>query len=131
MGKYKFDMSHESERLDMQLEDGVYRFEIVSMEEKVSKSGNDMFEVQLALDSDPSQGCKVYLVDQEGKRWFLKQLLKACGVTENEEGLYEFDTDELIGKLVQGRVANQKEEWIDREGNPQTTNRCKVVEFKW
>ncbi len=129
MGKHSYDMSKESERLDMELKDGVYKFEIVSIEEKVSSQQNDMLVMQVALDSDPSQGSTVYMVTQEGKRWFLKQLLEACGITQNQEGNYDFDTDELIGKLVEAKVVNVNDEWVDRNGATQSKMKSKIVKF--
>lgn len=129
MGRFSMNMSNESDRLEMELKDGWYNFEIVSMDEKTSKSGNNMFEIQLALSSDPSQGCKVYAIAEEGKRWFLKSLLQACGYAPDEEGLYDFDTDDMIGKNVAGKVVNQKEIWIDRDGRDRETTKAKIVNF--
>jgi hypothetical protein len=130
MAKYSMDMSKESERLTMKLDEGWYPFEVISMKEEKSKSGNMMFEITIVLSNDPTTGCTVFAVAEEGKRWFLKQLLSACGVSPKENGVYDFDTDEIVGKTVNGYVTNQTETWINRNGEEQTTMKSKVVKFQ-
>ena len=100
------------------------------MEEKKSKSGNMMFEITVALDTDPSVGCICYAVAEEGKRWFLKQLLQACDIQKDENGLYNFDTDYLIGKIVSGKVRNETETFINRDRQEETKTKAKIVAFK-
>jgi hypothetical protein len=128
--KYSHDMSQESEKQNFSLEEGWHKFEISKVENKLSKAGNDMFVIGLALDSNAGIGTEVYMIAEQGKRWFLKQLLKACDCPASEDGVYEWDEDDIIGKTVEGRVENVQEEWIDRKGNARTTEKSKVVEFR-
>ena len=129
MGKYTMNMSGEKEPNKV-LDPGWYDWEIVKVEEKTSKSGNQMFVVSVALAQDPGTGQDVYCVAEEGKRWFLKQLLKACEVPVLEDGSFDWSEEDLIGKNVQGRVENNQETWIDRQGAERTTTKSKVVEFR-
>jgi hypothetical protein len=129
MGKYKHDMSREKEPNKV-LDPGWYDWEIVKVEEKTSKSGNQMFVVSIALSADPQTGMDVYCVAEEGKRWFLKQLLKASEVPILEDGSFDWSEEDLEGKNIQGRVENNQETWIDRQGAERTTTKSKVVEFR-
>jgi len=128
--KYSMDMSGESERNNFHLENGWYKFEVAKVEEKISKAGNQMFVVNIALDTNAGIGTEVYMIAEQGKRWFLKQLLKACDCPASEDGVYDWSEEDIIGKIVEGRVENAQEEWIDRNGNPRTTEKSKVVEFR-
>jgi hypothetical protein len=131
MGKrYSMDMSQESERNNFSLDEGWHRFEVAKVENKISKAGNEMFVVNIALDTDASIGTEVYMIAEQGKRWFLKQLLKACDCPASEDGVYDWSEEDILGKIVEGRVENVKEEWIDRKGNPKVTEKSKVVEFR-
>ena len=44
--------------------------------------------------------------------------------------VYDWDADEVIGKVVLGKVKNEDEEWIDREGEKRTTPKSQIMEFK-
>lgn len=129
MGRYNMNMKGEKEP-NRVLDPGWYDWEIVSVEEQTSKQGNQMFKVAIALATDPQIGMDVYAVAEEGKRWFLKQLLNACECTKDEDGNYDWSEEDLVGKNVQGRVENNQETWIDRQGAERTTTKSKVVEFR-
>ncbi len=88
-----------------------------------------MFKVHLVLAKDASKGIIVYAISTEGKRWFLKQLLNSCGCEAGQDGIYDFDTDEIIGHTVSGRIENSQEKWTDKTGKERTTPKSKVVEF--
>ena len=130
MGKHSMDMSQESEKLNLSLEDGWYQFEVVNAVEQKSKKGNQMFVITLAKADNPQQGTEVYCIAEQGKRWFLKQLLRACNCPASEDGVYDWSEEDIIGQTVNGRVQNVDEEWIDRNGQTRTTRKSKVVEFK-
>ena len=129
MGKYQMDMSQESEPNKV-FDEGWHDWEIVTLEEQTSKGGNQMFKINLALAEKPSEGLPVYAVAEPKKRWFLKQLLKACDCPASEDGIYDWSPEDIEGKTVQGRVENTKEKWIDREGNERETLKSKIVEFR-
>ena len=88
-----------------------------------------MFIVSLS-DKETKAAIDVYCIATEGKRWMLKSLLTALGVAAGQDGVYDWDADEVIGKVVLGKVKNEDEEWIDREGEKRTTQKSKIVEFK-
>lgn len=129
MGKYNHDMSGEKEPNKV-LDPGWYDWEIVRVEEQTSKSGNLMFKVSVALAADPQTGMDVYCVAEEGKRWFLKQLLKACDCPQDENGHYDWSEEDIESRTIQGRVENNQETWIDRNNAERTTTKSKIVEFR-
>lgn len=129
MGRYQMDMSQESEPNKV-FDEGWHDWEIVKVEEQTSKQGNQMFKISFVLADKPSEGTTVYAIAEPGKRWFLKQLLKACDCPASEDGVYDWSEEDIEGKTVQGRIENQKETWIDRDGKDRETLKSKVVEFK-
>lgn len=131
MGKYQHDMNGE-DRVIFELEDGWHDFEIVTVEEKTSSAGNQMFVAKVVLADNPSIGCDVYMVSEKGKRWFLKQLLKACDCPAAEDGVYDWSEEDVEGRTVQGRIEHQQEDdWVDRNNKTQKGKlRAKLVEFK-
>ncbi len=131
MGKYQMDMNGE-DKVMFEMPDGWHDFEIVQLEEQTSKQGNQMFLAKVASADDPTIGADVYLVAEKGKRWFLKQLLKACGCSAGEDGVYDFSEEDIEGHTVQGRVEHtQEDDWIDRQGKTQKGKlKARIVEFK-
>jgi len=129
MGKYNHDMSGEKDP-NRVFEIGWYDWEIVKVEQQTSKQGNEMFKVSLALAADPQSGLDIYAVAEQGKRWFLKQLLKACDCPVDEAGNFDWSEEDVEGKTVQGRIENNQETWIDRDGKERTNTKSKIVEFR-
>ena len=131
MGRYQMDMNGE-DKVAFEMPDGWHEFEIVRMEEKMSSQNNQMFVAKVVSNQDAGIGCDVYMVAEKGKRWFLKQLLKACGCPAGEDGVYDWDLEDVEGKIVQGRVEHQQEDdWVDRKGVTQKGKlRARIVEFK-
>jgi len=121
-----------NDKLDLNPEraNGWNDVEIVKAEEMTSKAGNQMFKVSLASAEDPNQGTDVYCVAEKGKRWLLKQLLAACGIEPDADGVFDWDIPDIEGKTVQGRVEYVSETWMDREGKERTTQKGKIVEFR-
>ena len=128
---YTMDMQGE-EKVIFELPDGWHDFEIVSLEEKTSKSGNQMFVAKVVSCKDAGLGTDVYLVAEKGKRWFLKQLLKACGLEPDENEQFTWDIPDVEGHTVRGSVEHeQQDDWIDRNGKTQPGKlKAKIVEFK-
>lgn len=124
---YKMDMSHEKDKKEL-LPEGWRPFEILECSEETSKAGNTMFKFKV-LDVEMQQEEEIYAIATEGKRWFLKQILLACGIAE-EEGLFNWDIPDVLTKTIMGRVAHQNEEWINREGKTVNTLKHKIVEVK-
>jgi hypothetical protein len=132
MTKRTYDMSQESERLELNVPEGLYNFEILSVNLTKSKAGNEMYEITLALENDPSQGTKVYCVTEQGKRWLLKSFLRALDCATTETGEYIFDKEEAeaaTGKIINGKVILEENKWLDRSGEERANTKCKVVNF--
>lgn len=128
MGKYQMDMSKESEKKKV-LPEGLRNFTITACEEQTSKAGNQMFMFTMT-DEETRQEDEVYAIATPGKRWFLKQILAACGVPASEDGVYDWDIKDVIGKEVQGLVMHQKEKWVNREGEEVESVKSKIVEVQ-
>ena len=131
MGKYQMDMNGE-DKVNFEMPDGWHAFEIVKIENTVSKQGNEMFVAKVVSADDAGIGTDVYLIAEKGKRWFLKQLLKACDCPAGEDGVYDWSEEDVEGRTVEDRVEHQQEsEWIDRKGVTQPGKlRARIVEFK-
>jgi len=121
---YEYDMSKESERAPL-LDEGWHKFEIVSCEEQVSKQGNNMFKIKIA-ELEHYQEVEIYAIATEGKRWFLKQILMACGIVPDDKGIFKWEEGDLIGKVISGKVVHKTDPWINREGKEVTTTKHKV-----
>lgn len=130
MTKHSMDMSKEKEPTGSVLfDEGWHEWEIVNIEGKTSKSGNEMFVIKLA-EGKTMGVINVYAVAVEEKRWLLKQFLGACGIAPSEEGYYDWDSDNLIGRMVQGFVENEPNDYIDREGVERKSTRSQIRKFK-
>jgi hypothetical protein len=129
MGNYQHNMSDEKAPSKKKLlPEGIRGFEVVSCEPSISKSGNDMFIVELK-DIETQYIDKVYLVATQGKRWALKQLLTACGVTAGKDGVYDWSTSDIIGKEINGEVEHEDNEYINREGVTIKGKQHRIVSF--
>ena len=126
MGKYSMDMSDESERKKL-LPEGWRDFKIVACEAQISKQGNEMFKF-LFKDIETGQEEDVYAVAVKGKRWFLKQILAACGLAASQDGVYDWDIANLLDKDVSGFVSHIEEPWVNREGNTVKTKKHKITQ---
>lgn len=131
MGKYQLDMNGE-DKVIFEMPDGWHDFEIVQLQEQTSKQRNQMFVAKIVSVENAGIGTDVYLIAEKGKRWFLKQLLKACGCPASEDGVYDFSEEDVEGHTVQGRVDHQQEaDWIDRNNVTQKGKmKARIVEFK-
>ena len=110
---YKHDMSNESKRKIL-LPEGFRKFEIRDCKEKISSKGNDMFIFTLK-DIKTGQEDIVYATAVKGKRWFLKQILTACDVAAGQDGIYEWDIPDVLGKTIAGNIYHDDEEYINRD----------------
>ena len=131
MGKYQMDMAGE-DKVMFEMSDGWHDFEVVRVEEQTSKQGNQMFLAKVISTEDAGIGTDVYLIAKKGKRWFLKQLLKACDCPAGEDGIYDWSEEDVEGHVVQGRVEHQQEaDWVDRNNVTQKGKlKARIVEFK-
>src|SRR3990167_1469840 len=126
----KMDMSKEqAPKRKYLLPEGWRRFTILSCEPSVSKSGNAMFLIDVQ-DDEKNYVDTLYAVSVEGKRWFLKMILTACGVLAGQDGVYDWEAKDIIGKKVMGLVEHEPNTWINRAGVEIKTTQHRIVEFK-
>ena len=111
------------------LDEGWRVFEIISCEPSVSKGGNEMFIFEFK-DEETQYVDKTYAVATQGKRFFLKSILAACGVPAAADGVYDWEIKDVIGKKIQGLVEHEDNEWINRQGDTVTTKQHRIVEIK-
>ena len=130
MVKRTDDMSNEKAPSRKKLlPEGLLSMKIISCEPSVSKAGNQMMIVELQ-EKDTGYVEKIYLVAEQGKRWQLKKLLTACGIESGKDGVYDWDTEDIVGKEI--NVLNEPEDntWINREGNEITTKQNRFTDFE-
>jgi hypothetical protein len=128
MGKYSMDMSKEQGPAVI-LPEGWNEYIVKDCKESLSKKNNEMFIITLALEKDESITGDVYAISTPGKRWFLKNFLAACEVPASEDGVYDWDISDVIGKIISGKGESSQEKWIDREGTERTSTKTKIVAF--
>lgn len=95
----------------------------------VSKAGNAKVIVTIR-DVETDYEEELHLVAEPKKRWFLKNLLDACGVSAAENGVYNWSHKDIIGQKVSGLVEHEPNEWINREGETVKGTQHRFVEFK-
>jgi len=128
MSRHAMDMSQEREKEQL-LPEGWRCFTIIKCEEQISKSGNEMFKITIT-DCETFQEIDIYAIAVPKKRWFLKSLLSACQIKAGENEVYEWDTEEIIGKIISGRVEHKEETWVNRDNQEMKSIKHKVVEVK-
>lgn len=101
---------------------------VLEMIETKSKAGNRMFQTVIE-DVKTHATMTIFLVAEPKKRWMLKSLLTACQLPAGEDGVYNWDTTDVIGKTVVAMVEHYPEDWINREGNKVTSDKAKVTDF--
>jgi len=127
---YKFNMKNEKEPSGNKVfEEGWHDWEVVKLEETTSKQGNEMFVITLA-ENKTFESIDIFAITAEGKRWFLKQFLTACGITTDKEGVMEWDITDVIGKRISGKIENEPNTWIDREGKERSGTKSRLVRFE-
>jgi len=129
MGKFKMDMRGENDP-GMQFPEGWHGYAVEHCTESMSKKGNDMFIITLALLENRAITGDVYAIATPGKRWFLKQFLAACEAPSAEDGVYDWDIRDVLNRHILAQGVSAEEKWVDREGNTRTTTKVKIVGFK-
>jgi len=127
---YNHNMSDETRpNIKRLIPEGWQSFQIESCVEATAKSGNAMFIVGL-LKKDMNYVEMIYLVAEKGKRWMLKKLLTACGVEAGQDGVYEWDIDQILNKDIRGLVQHEDSEWINREGETIKKKQNRISDFE-
>ena len=88
-----------------------------------------MFIMQLR-DKETGYIDKIYPIATQGKRWFLKSILTACGVSAGQDGIYSWDIKDVVGKEVNGLVEHEPNSYINREGKTIEEMQHKIVEVQ-
>jgi hypothetical protein len=124
---YSDDMSQEKKPAGL-IPEGERVLRITEMIEGKSKNGNNMFTVTVE-DIKTHKSMPIWLISEPKKRWMLKSLLSAVGVAGGQDGVYNWDIKDVIGKTVIGVVEHFQEPWINREGKEVTSTKAKITDF--
>lgn len=124
---YSDDMSQERKPSTL-FPAGIRLVRVLEMMETKSKAGNKMFQTVIE-DSKTKSTMTCFLVAEPKKRWMLKSLLTACQLPAGEDGVYNWDVSDVIGKSAIANVQHKPEDWINREGQAVTTDKANVTEF--
>jgi hypothetical protein len=109
--------------------EGLNEVEIYNVEHRISKQGNEVLTVTLAL-IDGVGICDFNLTMLEGKRWRLRELLIATNCYQKDaSGSYVFDTDDLKGKVVKALIKNIEDQFVDKTGEQRTKLKSTIVRF--
>ncbi len=111
------------------LPEGWRRFRIIGCEEKTSKAGNLMFVIT-AQDDETLYDDTWYAIAEPKKRWFLKTLLAACDCKASDDGVYDWEIKDVLGKEVEGLVVHEDNEWINRQGETIKSEQHKIVDIR-
>ena len=104
----RFTPNNESEEKRL-LDAGEYWFKIVKAEEAVSKSGNDMIKLTLAIDG---QLITEYLVYIDKMAWKVKAFCESVGMLQSwDEG--EILASQLVGRQGMANIDIEKRESYD------------------
>lgn len=88
---------------------GLYDFEVLKADERISKNGNDMIEVNLKLYDPEGRSFRLfdYLVSSEGMAYKVRHFASATGLlTQYEKG--ELRAVDCVGKTGRCQVTIQK-----------------------
>lgn len=122
---YKHDMSGEDSKSRL-IPEGERTMQINNCIESVSKSGNEMF-IFTFMDLETFIELDVYAIATKGKRWFLKSVLDACGVSAGKDGIYEWDIKDVIDKTVSAIIKHEPNNWVNQKGETIESKKMKVV----
>ena len=129
--KYSHDMSQEREKDSFFEKETWYAWKVCAVEDAMSKKDNPQFIITLEENGTLGK-LTVYAIAVPKKRWLLKQFLKACDLPASQDGKYDWDIPDVLGKVVYGRVRNEKQDsWIDRNNNMREGEwKSRIAEFK-
>lgn len=127
---YSMNMSEEKKpTIKILLPKGWRKFRIKTVKETKSKAGNTMFVIE-AEDHETGYIDTWYAIAEKGKRWFLKSILSACGCEAAQDGVYNWDIPDILGKDVLGFITHEESEWINREGEKVKQTQHRVSDIK-
>lgn len=127
MSEHNHNMSEEK-RPPVLLPEGARLVRITEMIFGKSKANNDMFTATIE-DIKTHKSMQVWLIAEPKKRWMLKSLLTSCEIPAGQDGIYGWDTKDVIGKSVIAMIEHFTEPWTNREGVEVQQTKAKVTEF--
>lgn len=114
--EYSQNMSNEkAPKRKMLLPEGKRIFTIKAVARNVSKQQNEMFEFTV-VDDETKYEEVWYAVAVEGKRFFLKQILSACGVVADKAGVFKWNDKSVVGKKVLAELVHEPNDYVNRRG---------------
>lgn len=125
---FTMDMKDEKQQKEL-FPEGLGIVVVLDIEAKKSKAGNDMFVCKIkhcetgAIDT-------FWLVTTKGKRWLLKTLLDAIGVTKDENGNHCFEFADLIEKKVLAEVYHEETDFKTEDGKTIKTKNNRIRKFE-
>lgn len=127
---YEMDMNDEhAPKKKVLIPEGWRGTKITNAVEKVSKAGNEMILFTF-LDVETKKEYEVHAVSVPKKRWLLKQILSACSIAADENGIYKWDLPDVIGQAIDVLIEHEPNEYIDREGKTQKGVQHRVSEVR-
>lgn len=126
---YKNNFKNEKDTTRVIFRAGWHNWNVDSIEEKTSKSGNPMFLVILC-NLETYQTIECYLISLEGKQWKLMQFLRACGVEIDQDGNCEWNASSVVGRTIGAFVQNEENNFINREGKEIKGERSQISNFR-
>jgi hypothetical protein len=129
----QYDMREEKKPSKRRLLDEGWRnFKIMECSaEMKSKAGNNKYVIRIQ-DKETGYEEDLHILSEPKKRWFLKELLDACGI-ECVDGVYSFEPSlakHIVGKEIAGLVEHEDNTWVNRDGVDVTTKQHRIVEVK-
>lgn len=132
---WKVDMSGEGESSNRwaSLADGEYAAvveEVSLVPKEKSGTGNPYF---LWILQTAEGKVKVITTLLKGKRWLLKQMLLACGISSNTndpDEKYSFAAEDVVGQEVSIVIKNKPNKWTNPDGVEKTSMRPEVVRIQ-
>ena len=117
----------EGKKLWKEGEHEVIIHDVKLIDENESKSGNPYFFWTLLNDNDEKIEVRTTLL--KGKRWLLKQMLMACGISSDDKDpaqKYKFNPTMVVGKKVIISVVNRESSFTNSNGRKITITKSEV-----
>lgn len=128
---YVMDMSGEKKsiRNDVLAEGCGKSLRIISCEESISKNGNEQFVFEFQ-EVSTGKVKTIYAISTQGKRWKLKSILTACGVSAGQDGVYQWEVNDVLSKIILADVVNNEEDFTNRKGEIKVILKTELYNFR-
>lgn len=130
MSEYSMDMSEEKEpKVKQVLPEGWRKIKITDIRKETSKAGNEMFIFEFT-DTENQYSEDFYAVATKGKRWNLKSILSACGISADSNGEYKWGKADVLDKEIKAFNQPEDNEYINRNGDTVQTKQNRFTKFE-